>query len=204
MFQGIPFVSRDALFEASQKLEAQDKARYFRTHLQELQEIVLPEIPLQPSSLDDEPKQGFALASRQTNPKVSPEVYNFVKQIFDEGQRTNQKKTMPEIVEEIQRKFQKEFWIKQSQVKNLVTKFKAENLKCSKASSDPDIVAEELTAEAEDELDQELLTQAMAKAKDTLNSTQKWLTSHPIQVLYTHSINHLQLNIVRKSNQNLL
>ena len=74
-------------------------------------------------------------------------------------------------------------------MKNLVTKFKAEDLKCTKASSDPDITAEELTAEAEDELDQELLTQAMAKAKDTLNSSQKWLTSHPIQVLHIQSIN---------------
>ena len=73
-------------------------------------------------------------------------------------------------------------WITESQVKNLVTKFKTMNMKKSKESTNPDLDPEELRTEVEDDIDQELLFEAMNHASTTLNTKKKWLTSHPLQV----------------------
>ena len=176
--------------EASQTLPNQEKSKYFQTHLQELPEIVLPDSnPSQESEIqDDDEIMGFAMATRQKNPKIVQKIHDFVQQIYDRGQRTNNKKTFGEIVREIQSNFERDVWIKESQVKYLVTKFKVDNLKKSKEATNPALDPEELRAEAKDEISQELLHQAMNRAVDVLNGKQTWTTSHPIQVIFFASI----------------
>ena len=82
----------------------------------------------------------------------------------------------------IQQTYEKDMWISESQVKSLVTKFKTLNMKQSKAAINPELDPEEMRTEVEDEIDQELLFEAMHNASNILNKKKNWLTSHPLQV----------------------
>ena len=160
-----------------------ESSRYLKTHLDELLEIVLPPmIELVPNcdgfSYDEPLKMGFAMKANQKLPKITEELKSFVKNLFNEGQSSNQKYTTAEMVTEIHKSFPMKEWLIFSQVKGMIGTLKAKIL----AKGSKDLDPAQLIKQAEDELALEFAIAEAEKAKTILNKPGNWLSSHPLEV----------------------
>jgi hypothetical protein len=156
--------------------------------LDELLDIVLPsDIDLLANNdgfrYDDALVMGYAMKMNQKLPKKTDEVKKFVENLFNEGQRSGQKYTTTEMEKEIHKNFPLKEWLTWSQVKGEISKLKAKLLARGSTDSDPDpdLVAQ-LQQQAQDEIDLETIVKQVEKAKEVLNNTSNWLTSHPLEV----------------------
>ena len=127
---------------------------------------------------DDALVMGYAMKMNQKLPKKTDELKKFVENLFNEGQRTNQKYTTSEMQKEIHKNFPLEEWLTWSQVKSEIGANKARLLARGSKDLDPD----QLQQEAEDEVDLETIVIEVEKAKKVLNNTNNWLSSHPLEV----------------------
>ena len=99
-----------------------ESRRYFKTHLDQLQEIVLPTDIELVANYDgfryDEPLiMGYAMKVNNKLPKITEKLDTFVKDLFDKGQITGQKYTPAQMKKEIHKKFPLKEWLTWSQVK---------------------------------------------------------------------------------------
>ena len=99
-------------------------SRYFRTNLEELAEIALPteqEIVSEPTEYEISTEQGFALSQSRdkTLNKATPEVKQYLQEIFDKGNRPNNSHKSPEEALQLLRtKFKNpKLWLKAEQIK---------------------------------------------------------------------------------------
>ena len=160
-----------------------ETSRYFKTQLNEVLEIVLPPgIELLPNNDDfryDAPlTMGYAMKVNQKLPKITEELHNFIENLFNKGQITNQKYTPADMKKEIHKNFPLKEWLTWSQVKGKIGTLKAQLLAKGSKDLDPD----QLQQQAEDEITLENAIKEVTKAKDVLNNTSNWLSSHPLEV----------------------
>ena len=151
--------------------------------MDELLDIVLPpDIDLLPNNdgfrYDDALVMGYAMKINQKLPKITDQLKDFVENLFNEGQRTNQKYTTSEMKKEIHKNFPLKEWLTWSQVKGMIGKLKANLLARGSTDLDPS----QLQQQCEDEVDLETIVKEVEKAKEVLNNTSNWLTSHPLEV----------------------
>ena len=162
-----------------------EKSRYFKTQLGEVLEIVLPpDIELLPNydgfRYDAPLTMGYAMKVNNKLPKITENLQAFVANLFNQGQITNQKYTPTEMKKEIHKKFPLKEWLTWSQVKGMIGTLKAKLLAKGSKDLDPD----QLQQQAEDEIALEIAMKEVTEAKDVLNNTSNWLSSHPLEVPY--------------------
>ena len=162
-----------------------EKSRYFKTQLGEVLDIELPpDIELLPNydgfRYDTPLTMGYAMKVNNKLPKITENLQAFVTNLFNQGQITNQKYTPTEMKREIHKKFPLKEWLTWSQVKGMIGTLKAKLLAKGSKDLDPD----QLQQQAEDEITLEIAMKEVTEAKDVLNNTSNWLSSHPLEVPY--------------------
>ena len=105
-------------------------------------------------------------------------MHNVIENLFNKGQITNQKYTPTDMKEYIHKNFPLKEWLTWSQVKGKIGTLKAQLLAKGSKDLDPD----QLQQQAEDEINLEIAMKEVTKAKDVLNNTSNWLSSHPLEV----------------------
>ena len=153
--------------------------------MDELFDIVLPpDIDLLANNegfrYDDALVMGYAMKMNQKLPKKTDKLKKFMENLFNEGQRTNQKYTTSDMQKEIHKHFPLEEWLTWNQVKGEIGSLKAKLLARGSTDLDP----KQLQQQCEDEVDLETIVKEVEKAKEILNNTNDWLSSHPLEVSF--------------------
>ena len=157
-----------------------ENLRYFRTNLEKLEPIQLPNFT--PTEDFDAEKwfcMGFALVPKERNAKFSSTVKAFVLDCFNKGQKNkDDKKNYAQIAKLIQDTFDVEDWLKESQVKGIIVG----KLKKLKAAGCDNLDPAQMDLEAENHLAEMMAHQHIAQTHEILGKEGDWLTSHPLKV----------------------
>ena len=166
--------------EAIEDFALTENMRYFRTNLERLEPIQLPNFT--PTEDFDEEKwfcMGFALAPKEKNAKISSVVKAFVLDCFNKGQKNKEDKlNYAQIAKLIQDTFDVEDWLKESQVKGQIVA----KLKKLKAAGCDNLDPAQMDLEAENHLAEMMAHQHIAQTHEIIGKEGDWLTSHPLKV----------------------
>ena len=166
--------------EAIDEFALGENMRYFRTNLERLDPIQLPDFtPTEDFDAENVFRMGFALAPKEKNVKITSDVRAFILKCFFKGQKNkDQKVNYVEIARLIQDKFEVEDWVKVAQIKGVI-KGKLKELKTAGCD---DLDPAQLDVDAENWLGDIMAIQHATQTHAILGKKGDWLTSHPLKV----------------------